>query len=587
MLRERDLIVLCEGGLLAGEPELAFRHVLIRDVAYRMLPKGVRARKHFEVGRFIEERAGERADEVVALLAEHFDRAAQLGGEVKLAESVLGRYRAHALAHLESAGDAARVFYSNEEALRRYGSARGYADDDEDVARRIDEKRGDVLVSLGRVDAAIGLWEAALAHHRERGDAEREAGLHRKLGAALAHKGRRREAIAHHQEGIRLIRDAAPSTVLVGLYQEAAWLYMQTGDNMLAIYSAERALALAEQTGEPGAASRARGIFGRIFGRMGDTEKARENLEQAVELAREADRYETVLALLALGHHLESAEAAYEEAGRIYQEGLLVAREIGEVPAQIELLSGLGQLGVYACDWEAARTHAEAAIALGERDGMSGKLCLPYTVLALLQWRDGDWERSESGLRRAHSLAVEVGSSDASFSALHGLALMLYDRGESAGAEAALDAALEVCEHAGLVAQSIEALAARALVLSAAGSDAAAGEAARAAMEAAARAQLSDRPGGRTRGRRGGRGAAGGTRATAGGKRGMGGIGSSFGARALPAGARQEDQRVGCRPGSGGARSGGGRVRAAGRRPRGGADPPLRPQPARLRPGVA
>ncbi len=485
VLRERDLIVSGEGGLLAGEPELAFRHVLIRDVAYGMLPKGVRARKHFEVGRFIEERAGERADEVVALLAEHFDRAAQLGGEVKLAGSVLGRYRAHALRHLESAGDAARVFYSNEEALTRYGAARGYAEGDEGVATRIDEKRGDVLASLGRVDAAIGLWEGALAYHGDR-DAERVAGLHRKIGAALAHKGQRREAIAHHQEGIRLIRDGAPSTVLVGLYQEAAWLYMQMGDNMLAIYSAERALALAEQTGEPGAASRARGIFGRIFGRMGDTVRARENLEQAVDLAREADRSETVLALLALGHHLESAEAEYEEARGIYEEGLLLAREIGEVPAQIELLGGLGQLAVYRCDWEAARTHAEAAIVLGERDGLSGKLCLPYTVLALLRWRDGDWERSEAGLRRAHSLAVEVGSSDASFSALHGLALMLYDRGESAGAEAALDAALEVCEHAGLVAQSIEALAARALVLSAAGSDAAAGEAARAATAAAA-----------------------------------------------------------------------------------------------------
>jgi class 3 adenylate cyclase/tetratricopeptide (TPR) repeat protein len=463
-LRERDLIVSGDGGLLAGEPELAFRHVLIRDVAYRMLPKAVRARKHFEVGQFIGERAGERADEVVALLAEHFDRAAQLGGEVKLAAPVLGLYRAQALRHLEAAGDAARVFYANEEALTRYEAARGYADRDDAVATGIDEKRGDVLVSLGRVDAAIGLWEGALAYHKGLGDIERVAGLHRKIGAALAHKGERREAIAHHQEGIRLIRDGAPSAVLVGLYEEAAWLYMQTGDNMLAIYSAEKALQLAEQTGEPGAASRARGIFGRIFGRIGDTVKARENLEQAVELARTAERQEAVLALLALGHHLESAEAEYEEARGIYEEGLLLAREIGEVPAQIELLSGLGQLAVYACDWSSAKVTCEAAVALGERDGLSGKLCLPYALLGLLEWREGDWERSEAGLRRAHALAVQVGASEAAFSALHGLALTLYDRGELARAQAAVLASLEVCEHAGLVAQSIEATATRALV---------------------------------------------------------------------------------------------------------------------------
>jgi tetratricopeptide (TPR) repeat protein len=493
-LRDRDLIVSGEGGLLAGETELAFRHVLIRDVAYRMLPKAVRARKHFEVGRFIEARAGERANEVVALLAEHFDQAAQLGGEVKLARSVLGRYRAEALRYVEAAGDAARVFYSNDEALARYEAAGEYADGDEAVGMRIDEKRGDVLVSLGRVDAAIGLWEAALAYHERGGDIERVAGLHRKIGAALAHKGRRREAIAHHQAGIALLGDGAASAGLVGLYEEAAWLYMQMGDNMLAIYSAEKALALAERAGEPGAASRARGIFGQIFGRIGDTVKARENLEQAVELARTAERQETVLALLALGHYLEGTEAEYREARRIYEEGLLLAREIGEVPAQIELLAGLGQLAVYACDWEEARVTCEAAVRLGERDGLSGKLCLPYALLGLLDWREGDWERSETGLRRAHSLAAQVGASEAAFSALHGLAVTLYDRGELGRAEVAVASALDVCEQAGLVAQSIEATATRALVAQAAGRD----EAARAlAREAGERAGRLDYPVGR------------------------------------------------------------------------------------------
>ena len=72
------------GGRLADEREFAFKHVLIRDVAYGMLPKSVRCQKHFEIGRFIEERAGDRTDEVVALLAEHYGRAAALGEEAGL-----------------------------------------------------------------------------------------------------------------------------------------------------------------------------------------------------------------------------------------------------------------------------------------------------------------------------------------------------------------------------------------------------------------------------------------------------------------------------------------------------------------------
>ena len=123
-LREKDIIVPGEGARLADEQELAFKHVLIRDVAYEMLPKSVRARKHFEVGVFIERRAGERRHEVVALLAEHYGRAATLGEEVQLEPDELAPLRSKALQFLEAAGDAASALYSNQEALAHYRARR-------------------------------------------------------------------------------------------------------------------------------------------------------------------------------------------------------------------------------------------------------------------------------------------------------------------------------------------------------------------------------------------------------------------------------------------------------------------------------
>ena len=105
--------------------------------------------------------------------------------------------------------------------------------------------------------------------------------LHRKIGAGLSHKGERKPAIEHYQKGINLLKDGPPRIELVRLYEEAAWLYLHTGDNMLAIYASEKALRLAEKLGETRAASRAHGIFGRVFGRIGDTDKARQNLERA------------------------------------------------------------------------------------------------------------------------------------------------------------------------------------------------------------------------------------------------------------------------------------------------------------------
>ena len=218
-----------------------------------------------------------------------------------------------------------------------------------------------MALRLGRVDPAIELWEGCLEYHAGRGELQHVAELHRKIGAALAHKGERKSAIEHHQQGINLIKDEEPSLTLVRLYEEAAWLYMQVGDNMLAIYASEKALRLAESLGEARAASRAHGIFGRVFGRIGDAAKARENLERAVELARQSDEEETVLALLALGHNLEHSEGDYAGAGARYREALALAERIDELPAQIELLSALAQLAFYRADWEEVRSPATPA----------------------------------------------------------------------------------------------------------------------------------------------------------------------------------------------------------------------------------
>ena len=465
-LQEKDLLAPSPGSRLAGEREYAFKHVLIRDVAYSMLPKSVRCRKHVEVGEFIRERTGERSEAFIGLIAEHYARAAALGSDAGLDADALAELQAQALESLEAAGDAAAVLYSNAEAFERYTAALELSDalPPEDLAR-IGEKQGDIALSMGRVDAAVAVWERCLEYHRSQEDLERVADLHRKIGAALWHKGERRASIDNYQRGIDLLKDGPPCIELVRLYEEAASLYMHTGDNMLAIYASEKALRLAERLGEARAASRAHGIFGRVFGRIGDSEKARENLERSVALARESDRAEAVRALLTLGYHLEVSEADYEGAAKAYREALEIAQEVGDLPSQVELHASLGQLAVENADWEEVERATEASESLAEREGLAGKLCFPYIMRGVLSWRRGEWEEATKSFRRAHELGEQVGRSEVAFNALHWLALTLRESGDLAAAETELARALDICERAGLIAQSVEAISARAVVL--------------------------------------------------------------------------------------------------------------------------
>lgn len=487
-LEEKGIIEPVASRRLAGERVYAFRHVLIRDVAYSMLPKAVRAQKHYEVGLFVEERAGDRTDEVVGLLAEHFGRAAALAGETGLAPQRLEPIERKALAVLESAGDAAALLFSNAEAYTHLRNARGLrrvADDE--ASARLGEKQADVAARIGHIDDALELWEECLEFQRAAANLGKVGDLHRKIGGGLWHKGEGRQAIEHYQRGINLLKDEPARLELVRLYEEAAWLYMNTGDNMLAIYAAEKALRLAERLGETSAACRAHGIFGRVFGRIGDSAKAREHLERSVELARGTDEGETIRALATLGDHLEISEADYTAARAAYDEALGIAERVGDVPAQLELQAALAILAVYRADWLDVDRRLEISGRLAEDEGLAGKMALPATLRGLICWRDGDFVAAERQFTTARDLAAQVGWSEVSFDALFGLALSLRDRGEFTAVADVLSESLEVCERAGLVAQSIQAIAQRAIVLKLAGRDENAREAASEAMELAAR----------------------------------------------------------------------------------------------------
>ena len=251
-LQEKDILAPEAESRLAGEQELAFKHVLIRDVAYGMLPKAVRWRKHFEVGRFIEERAGDRTDEVVALLAEHYGRAARWVPRPEATPDDLADVAERAVRFLEEAGDAAALLYANREAIAHYAQRAGHPGRRRRrggrTHRREAGRRRAAARAGGCRDGGVGGVPRATTAGEE--NLERVADLHRKLGAALAVKGERKAAIENYQRGINLLKDGPPTLELVRLYEEAAWLYLQTGDNMLAIYASEKALRLAERLGE-------------------------------------------------------------------------------------------------------------------------------------------------------------------------------------------------------------------------------------------------------------------------------------------------------------------------------------------------
>ncbi|HEX9038347.1 MAG TPA: adenylate/guanylate cyclase domain-containing protein [Ktedonobacterales bacterium] len=125
-LLARDLIMPADAGTYA------FRHILVREVAYNGLSRGERIRLHLAVARWLEAFAADRMDEFVELLAYHYAEAAQLARQaavlleppVDVAQAVRYLERAAALAsqagaYAEAKGRLERAIELAPEAERR------------------------------------------------------------------------------------------------------------------------------------------------------------------------------------------------------------------------------------------------------------------------------------------------------------------------------------------------------------------------------------------------------------------------------------------------------------------------------------
>jgi predicted ATPase len=91
-LSRRELVRPARRTTMERESEYAFWHVLLRDVAYGQIPRAARARKHRAAAVWMEEKAGERVEDLADVLAHHYAEAldlARAAGDAQLVDELL------------------------------------------------------------------------------------------------------------------------------------------------------------------------------------------------------------------------------------------------------------------------------------------------------------------------------------------------------------------------------------------------------------------------------------------------------------------------------------------------------------------
>ena len=91
----------------AGERAFRFRHLLIRDAAYDSLPKASRAELHERFGRWLEERAGDRATGYEEIVGYHLEQAYRYRAELGPVDDAIRALAREAAERLGAAGSRA------------------------------------------------------------------------------------------------------------------------------------------------------------------------------------------------------------------------------------------------------------------------------------------------------------------------------------------------------------------------------------------------------------------------------------------------------------------------------------------------
>jgi class 3 adenylate cyclase/tetratricopeptide (TPR) repeat protein len=339
---------------VASEPEYAFLHVLVCDVAYGQIPRADRATKHLRVAEWIESLG--RSDDHAEMLAYHYGSALDLA---RAADTQLPDVLPRSRTAFHAAGDRAQALAAHAAAARFYERSLALYG----VGER--EGRADVLFKLGRAlkdagdDRQHEMLEAARASLLEIGDADRAAETHALQAESRWIHGDFDRATSDLRDAEELVRDRPPSASKARILAESARFHMVADRTEPAIRLGGEALALAAEFGLDEVRAGALVTVASARRPIGD-ERAIDELREALQYADTANASAAAFrAINNLAVGLRQGLGDIDGARRLAEDGLRRAERVGD-RGQIIWFYGI------LADDEFWLGHLDRALALAE-----------------------------------------------------------------------------------------------------------------------------------------------------------------------------------------------------------------------------
>jgi class 3 adenylate cyclase/DNA-binding NarL/FixJ family response regulator len=378
-LQQKEFVQRARRSSVEGETEFAFKHLLVRDVAYGQIPRADRADKHLRVAAWIESLG--RPEDHAEMVAHHYVRALELARAARHDVADIPNRTRDAL---RAAGDRAAALSALPQAERYYSDALVLTTAD-------DPARPQLLFRLGTVryhsrrEGEDELNEAVAALDRE---TAAEAEL---LLASIEWHRAHGDGMTEHLERARaLVQDESPSPAQVSVLVETSRYAMLADRNEEAVAVGTEALRLAEQLGMEEHISSALINVGSARSLTGE-DRGFDELEQGIALA---SRLSLVAEQIRGSNNLAASyytKAEVERAIELWEETHRLAERFGHFGMARFMEGGPRAYVPYLRgDWDLALERADVFIADVESGSPHYQASASYLTRALIRLGRGE-----------------------------------------------------------------------------------------------------------------------------------------------------------------------------------------------------
>lgn len=372
-----------------------FQHNLFQKYLYNELDGAERAYLHEDIGSALEALYGDRVDDIVVQLARHFEEA-QNADKARL--------------YLARAGKQAAARFANDEAIAYYSRAVDLTPQDQL------EERYALLLDREQVYNLLG----------ERAPQAQDL-------AAL-------EALA---QSLGEVNKQAEVSLLRAKYA------LQTSDYAGTVAAADRAINQAETPQGISLQAASHLVWGIAALWQGDSETGRQHLEQARDLARQAELPQVEASSLNGLGAIADDRGDFDTALMDYEASLRISRAIGDRPGEAKTLNNLAVLFGNQGQWARATTSLEQCAAVFDKIGDRRSAGVLLGNLGYAYSRQGNLQAARNAFEQSRLTSKAVGDRENVSLQLGNLGGVYTSLGDLAAARQAREQALQLIRELG------------------------------------------------------------------------------------------------------------------------------------------